>query len=237
MCAHQESIHRAIRQNNQAVSLLRNRNYYEAINTLTHCLQACREILCERDCNNIDRCNEDYSTTELNLDQCMEQTNRSKLFRHFKKSGGNEYYLHVQALRIPLNNSHPQNYSTLLVVCSVVAFNFALAHQLRAREENEEDRRIKLQKAATLYEICLSMQQVEELLLGPNTLFIMVSVNNLGLIYSELNDQSKASVCIDQVLSTLMYLVESGSDCVFELDGFFRNVSSVISKTCSAPAA
>jgi hypothetical protein len=237
MCAHQESINQAIRQNNQAVSMLGNRNYYEAIITLSHCLQACREILCERDDNNTNRCSGDHSTTELNLDQCMEQTNRSKLFRHFKKSGRNEYYLHVQALRIPLNNRHLQNYSTLLVVCSVVAFNFALAHQLTAREGNEEDiRSTKLQKAATLYEICLSMQQVEEQL-GPNTLFIMASVNNLGLIYSELNDQPKASMCINQVLSTLMYLVESGSDYVFELDGFFRNVYSVISKTCSAPAA
>ena len=73
---------------------------------------------------------------------------------------------------------------------------------------------------------------------APSLRFSMIVSNNLGQIHDISNDTSKHTLCMQHLLSTIMYLV----DCQIpsdwdELDGFFGNVSKLIlEKKCASAA-
>jgi tetratricopeptide (TPR) repeat protein len=91
----------------------------------------------------------------------------------------------------------------------------------------------KLQRAAKLYELAFKMQRDAQL--DNNVLFTMAALNNLGVIHHQLENKETATKCFEQVLSTVMFMVDCGeAEVCGHLDGFLHNV---VFETCSAPAA
>lgn len=241
------SLSHAIEQNNDAVQMMENGDHSSAISVLGVTLQICRRILDDAENHTRDEsvnvASSSSSPGNLSLDQCMQHPNRllgsmTPRNRNYRDCMEGDQYLHKQALRIPYPiASTPQNN---IVVGSVVTFNLALALQLfaienRQVEEGDHGYYTTLRKAARLYRLGFHIQQVEDT--GTNILFTMATINNLGLIQLQLNDHPNAQKCFQYVLSTLMYLTDSRSTSIqLELDGFFRNVSTVFSRR-TAPAA
>ncbi len=144
----------------------------------------------------------------------------------------NEQYMYRQAIHIPLTIE--SNYQASIMVSVMIIFNLALAHQLSA--VGSDKKHSKLRKAADLYEISFNLQQ-DANFKNNNVVFTLATMNNMGIILHKLNDGETANKCFEHLLSTLMFLIDSGEGDVCELDGFLRNVSNLISEPCSAAAA
>jgi len=121
----------------------------------------------------------------------------------------------------------------------VVLYNLALAYHLKAAfETNHTLQRSILRKALTLYEHAHHVLKNQDFDL--TLTHTMALTCNLGHIHHLLGDSHKAKLCFQHLLSTLLYVVDSGEALKInggKLDGFFRNVMPLVSRTPSAPAA
>jgi tetratricopeptide (TPR) repeat protein len=214
----------AIQRNNSAVSLINTGDYDAAIKALSSALKTYKQqIMGEAD--------EQPQPVKTSLDQCMTQSPVTQA-----KTSSNEVkydqYMYRHAIHIPLTVE--SNYRASIMVSVMIIFNLALAHQLSAVGSHKKQ--IRLRKAAKLYELGFSMQR-DLNFENDNVLFTLATMNNLGLIHHKLNDGETANKCFEHLLSTLMFLIDSGEGNVCELDGFLRNVSNLISEPYSAAAA
>jgi hypothetical protein len=262
----QKSLNRVIQQNNYAVSLVASGDCCAAAQCLALCIQTCQLFLQDDGSAGYKPTSHhlDESFVTLSLDQCMMENKSSTCYSQPPTKDRDEHdeylFLYQRAIQIPLHVEF-SNKSSLLV-SSVVAFNSALANQLRAQGVLEQQDIIEfedivsttllLQTAAKFYEISFDIQRSG--LLGPNIWFTMATVNNMAHIYIQLNDPTIASNGFETLLSLLMYYI-SGSSCsdsgtrqtssttsrsaAFEsdLEGFIRNVTTTVLLTNSAPAA
>jgi len=205
-----------------------------AIEALSQALKMCRPIMHEA---------EDYAAPMVtSFDACMEASRTAASPQRYARLTCGERYLYQQAVRIPWNVG--ANYRACVMVSTMVTFNLALANQLASAKKMAEpaDAQSMLRKAVKLYELAFSMQQEEQF--DGNTLFTLATVNNLGLIHSQLNDRRAANQCFEYLLSTLMYwnnATTAASDgrppnAGEFFDGIFRN-AALIQNSESAPAA
>jgi hypothetical protein len=147
----------------------------------------------------------------------------------------------------------------IVKVCTVLScaatFNIALVHQLAAREildtaahEGSMPRGhgTLLRKAARLYEICVKNAAAAIYDYEGNAgesaclLFDLAAINNLGIVYEQLDQHSKMKECFLCTLKALMYLTDqrrrvsqshgsrhgAGILCSDDVDGFMENVVS-----------
>jgi hypothetical protein len=73
-----------------------------------------------------------------------------------------------------------------------------------------------------------------------NVMFTMAAMNNLGVIYLQLEDRETASKCFQSLLSTVMFLVDCGAAkvcCDEDLDGYLCNVTNLVLGWSFAAAA
>lgn len=213
----------AIRLSNYGVALMEQGEQVPALESFSRALKMCRQIMDEAD--------DFQAPMSTSLDACMEASRLACKTNPCIPRG--DRYLYEQAIRIPLDLG--SNYRACVMVSTMVTFNLALAQQLTSVSGFAADPKSMLHKAAKLYELAFSMQQEEEF--DQNTLFTLATVNNLGLIHSQLNDRKAADQCFEYLLSTLMYLANSNGERHAFLDGFFRNATSQIQKSQAAPAA
>mmetsp|Transcript_64740 Transcript_64740/g.90053 ORF Transcript_64740/g.90053 Transcript_64740/m.90053 type:complete len:232 (+) Transcript_64740:52-747(+) len=216
---------------NYGVSLIQQGQYGVSIPVLSEALRLCRGLM--------DQAEDFDGSLGTSLDACMEESRCSRqILMSDAREGGRpngEKYLYQQAVSIPLDIG--SSYRASVMVSTMVTFNLALANQLASMNQTGEDSKLMLHKAAKLYELAFSMQQEEEF--DCNTLFTLATINNLGLVHSQLNDRTSANKCFEYLLSSLMYLTNASGQKQpsREFDGFFRNASSSIQSSRSAPAA
>jgi len=148
----------------------------------------------------------------------------------------------------------------------MIMFNLALAYQLRAISmtashcENDGssltfDRNTELEKALHLYELADQLH-VNYLQQQPNSIvetsleddsrrsigsirFKMVISNNIGEIHRSVGDSAKHKMCLKHLLSTVMSVVNR-EDIHLDasvLDGYYHNLSSIMSTNNCADAA
>ena len=115
----------------------------------------------------------------------------------------------------------------------VIILNLAMAHHLSAIEHGYC--RKGLQKALHLYELAHELQLVEEIYSPRGT---MIIANNVGEIHQAVKNHAKHTMCLQHLLSTMMYMI----DCRIptssvELEGFFRNTTQLILHNNCASAA
>jgi hypothetical protein len=66
-------------------------------------------------------------------------------------------------------------------------------------------------------------------------LFVLASINNMALVHKALNANNIAKHCLEQLLATLMCVIDCGGSVKF--DGFLTNTSCLIFSTAPAAAA
>jgi tetratricopeptide (TPR) repeat protein len=217
----------AIQQNNAAASLVAAGEYNTAIQEFSFALKTYRQVMIEAD-------DEIPQPVKTNLNQCMVQSGlalaecRKEACRVIDND--QKYYMYQQAIRIPLDID--STYQASVTVSSVIIFNVALAHHLSALATSDKKHQSKkLCKATTLYEMAYDLQG-RNAQLENNVMFTMAAMNNLGVIYLQLEDRETASKCFQCLLSTIMFLVDCGAAkvcCDEDLDGFLRNVTNLVS--------
>ena len=140
---------------------------------------------------------------------------------------------------------------------SIVIFNLALAHQLSVLRHPEQQAQ-KIRKAIRLYEVAYELHveqqrryqedtteeeeeatenQYKKVLLT-SLRFIMIIANNMGECYRLQEDSLKHNMCLENLLSLMMYIVDCRlpTECI-EMDGFLRNTSHLIlQKQCASAA-
>jgi hypothetical protein len=148
-----------------------------------------------------------------------------------------EGYIYRQPIRVAPQAMH-EGHSMGLTLPLIITFNLALAHHLRAIEENQLDRK-KLSKVLQLYEFAYRWQMEEDDEQVHCIRFTMIISNNLGEIHRAVNNRSKYVMCLQHVLSTMMFMVDchQNDDSSLELDGFLRNTSQLILQGQCAAAA
>jgi hypothetical protein len=249
--------YQAIVRNNHSVALLASGQYDAAIAGQTHALSIIKRFM---DTHGDDlplgsdgdsQQPTDNGTVTVSLDQCMARSaaasssSSSKMAIDTDERKGGEF-LYEQGIIIPTNVNLDQDMGAM-VSCMII-FNFALACQLCAMHaaatvqgmlDEDDEVRTNLNKAIKLYQLSFNLQRNARM--DGNVLFSLAVVNNLGLAHRLLHNQEDSGKCFEYVLSTLMFLTDCG-ECggnVFEqhLDGFFFNVTSLISTPSTAPAA
>ena len=104
---------------------------------------------------------------------------------------------------------------------------------------NEDLRRVYLHKALQLYEHSHQILMKQVIHVGVPVIHSMALVSNLGQIHRALGDHHKAEMCMQYLLSTLMYVIDCGKVDTLgnSMDGFFNMIRPLISQHDPAPAA
>jgi tetratricopeptide (TPR) repeat protein len=224
----------AIQQNNAAASLVAAGEYNTAIQEFSFALKTYQQVMIEAD-------DEIPQPVKNNLDQCMVKSDLA--VADCRKEAchvidNDQQYMYRQAIHIPLDIE--SSYEASVIVSSMIIFNIALAYHLSALATSDKKHQSKkLRKATTLYEMAYGLQG-RNAQLENNVMFTMAAMNNLGVIYLQLEDRETASKCFQSLLSTVMFLVDLGAAkvcCDEDLDGFLRNVTNLVSGSSFAAAA
>lgn len=126
----------------------------------------------------------------------------------------------------------------------VAIYNLALSHHLKSVElladaTKQHLRRVYLHKALSLYEHSHQILMKQTINVGVPVIHSMALVSNLSQIHHALGDHSKADMCMQYLLSTMMYVIDCGKvdSLGNSMDGFFNMILPLISGDVPAPAA
>jgi tetratricopeptide (TPR) repeat protein len=225
-----------INLNNEGVAHLKSGDYKTAIATFLCGLQGCKQqILACRDGETDTRSMDEYMA--LSSKNSNEDGNEDE-----NEDGDNQViYRHAIIVRETQRdrlNKTCQNTATATMMSTIIIFNEALAHHLMALEVmklQQEKKAFKiLSQAAKLYEMGLILAQQGELC-SSGSLFVLASINNMALVYIAMNANDVANHCLEKLLATLMFVIDSGDSVKF--DGFFANTSYLIFSASPAAAA
>jgi hypothetical protein len=126
----------------------------------------------------------------------------------------------------------------------VAIYNLALSHHLKSVElashpSKQNLRRVYLHKALSLYEHSHQILMKQMINVGVPVIHSMALVSNLSQIHHALGDHNKADMCMQYLLSTMMYVIDCGKVETLgnSMDGFFNMILPLISGDVPAPAA
>jgi len=132
----------------------------------------------------------------------------------------------------------------------IITFNLALAHHLNTIEgmAKKNDHNInpeQLQKILRLYELTYRWQTDSEDDESVDSIYFSLAIaNNLAEIHRVTNNKQKHLLCLEHLLSTIMYVVDCNDETQsrdsaspMELEGFFQNASELILHEQAAGAA
>jgi len=127
----------------------------------------------------------------------------------------------------------------------VAIYNLALSHHLKSVELVSLDspkqnlRRVYLHKALSLYEHSHQILMKQTVNVGVPIIHSMALVSNLSQIHHALGDHNKAEMCLQYLLSTIMYVIDCGKVQTLgdSMDGFLNMILPLIHGEGPAPAA
>ena len=167
-----------------------------------------------------------------------------------RSSTGPQHQLQVSIFRDPIMvRGHHFHAPLDIQVCEelsyVAIYNLALSHHLKSVELEGEGystknlRRIYLHKALSLYEHSHQILMKQTINIGVPVIHSMALVSNLSQIHHSLGDHNKAEMCMQYLLSTMMYVIDCGKvdSLGNSMDGFFNMILPLISRDDPAPAA
>jgi tetratricopeptide (TPR) repeat protein len=242
-CASPSTI--AIKLNNAGVELLKGSNYKDATASFTAALTKIQELLVDED---VLMCCEE--TQDATIDNDSDQNMVLDSESEFTKT-------HCLSFALPLESgesilSDPNHRSIFcqpillsskqatssVEACNMasfaIMFNLAMTYHLNGME-SVATRQGKLRKALRLYEFAYSVQMQESIQL--QITYTLGMVNNLGHIHEILGDNQKAQQCFQHLLSTLMYMTESGANFGCQWDIFYHNVTQLVLREPAFAAA
>jgi tetratricopeptide (TPR) repeat protein len=175
--------------------------------------------------------------SQSNLQQSATQ---SKKCQSLSDESDEEAFVYRQPIRVtPQSMQAGHNMGSTLPM--IITFNLALAYHLPTIEEEGPINRDSLQKVLQLYELAYRWQLEDQCNEQVNSLsFTMTLINNLGGIHRAVGNHSKYVMCLQHLLSTMMFVVDCNDreeDSAIQMDGFFRNTSQLILHDQCAAAA
>eukprot|EP00536_Pseudo-nitzschia_multiseries_P014858 jgi/Psemu1/291689/fgenesh1_pg.777_\ len=108
----------------------------------------------------------------------------------------------------------------------VAIYNLALAHHLKSVELASSSklhlRMVYLRKALSLYEHSHQILRNRRINVTVPAIHSMALVSNIGQIHHALGDKDKAKMCLQYLLSAMMYVIDSGMFATLgkSMDGF-----------------
>lgn len=237
-----EAQHEAQKLNEHGSYCIETCQYERAIDALIRGLHLADFSL---DVNNACACESCTLDNCLNYSHIIQATHGDSVYC---SEAGSDGFLYRQPIHIP-SSTISEGHMMGMTLPLILTFNLALAYHLTAITGPEVDRKC-LQRVLQLYELAYRWQMNEvmadsyEKCSVSSLSFIMVIANNLGQIHYCVNNMSKYRLCLQHLLSTVMFVVDCrqvhstpNSAASFELEGFFQNASRLILQEQAAPAA
>jgi hypothetical protein len=227
--------------NNRAAFCIETGRYDRAVSNLVKALKLTEQIDKSATCTckhcGLQACvtfSQSFDSTIVDSVASKYPTRRQSLI---SDESSEEGYIYRQPIRVTpqaMQEGHPMG----LTLPLIITFNLALAHHLSAMEENQLDRK-KLSKVLQLYEFAYRWQMEEDDEEVDCIRFTMIISNNLGEIHRAVDNRSKYVMCLQHLLSTMMFMVycQQNNDSSLDLDGFVRNTSQLILQGRCAAAA
>lgn len=255
--------------NNRAALLITKQSYDESIALLSRALKLtehayentaakCNHSLPECNSVNLDSCvtmeqesylslldkeeNGGYKKIENNVDierrhqhsidwKKAEQTNEKLVSQE-------ESFLYSNPLLVPKCCIEEDCYMGI-VLTLMILFNLSLAHHLKAVATNDSERCNKiLDQALKLYELTYQLHISSDQSVG-SLRFTMIIANNLGQIHKLAGNAEKHQLCLQHLLSVIMYMIDSFGLHLDsrDMDGFYQNVLPImVSEHCAKAA-
>jgi hypothetical protein len=229
----------AIRLNNLGVASIHNGgDFQQVISYLSDAVKTCKETMI----SDVDNADIDIDDTKsiFNLTDCMAVSpgiiSHVPLVDTTYLSGNKHSFIYQHAIVIPESsvaqtNTCPSNKT----ISGIVIFNLALTYHLYALKTHAPQ---KLRKAAKLYGLGFDLHNDTSVSTSP--IFLLATINNMGHVYQSLKEAHLASTCFDYLLSTLMYMVDSGQGACIQkgedLGDFFENTTDFICQQGRSPA-
>jgi hypothetical protein len=218
--------------NNRGASILASGDPQNAIVLFSGALQLAKELILttgeERD---------PRTTATISIDECMIRSCGCDDTEAMESAVDDRLpYMYRQVTLIPDALTKDMDYTSISVI---IIFNLALAHHAEAYEHSGALCLKLMNKATQFYELAFQLHDALPSNAG-DTFFFLALVNNLALANHALSDMQSSEHCLQQLLSTLMHITESGIaslDSARRYNGFFRNVSHSVSPHITAPAA
>jgi tetratricopeptide (TPR) repeat protein len=160
-----------------------------------------------------------------------------------EENWNSDLFVHAQPIFIAEHTARMMSHSC---ITSIVMFNLALAHHMKAlansttikgggqQSRNQQD----LLKARKVYKLCHIMLRDEPILDAGHLFMIMLIVNNVGQINILLKAHEEARRYFEQLLSLQMLLLDGEDETTWvNLDGIVHNTSRFILNGCPVAAA
>jgi tetratricopeptide (TPR) repeat protein len=221
--------------NNEGANLIEKSQYITAIHTLGKALAVLQEVKATeaRDRGTFD------ATPSSGCRRCSQNRDRS-FSSHCGISTSSNQSWRAHDVHAPLHRAHPSNvfpyplapkasnchYATL---ATSLAFNFALAHHLKAIEMLSAN---MIENARVLFRDALQLFQVANNILWEakteSYLVRAAILNNVAHILTVLRNDASAGQCLEKLLSVLMRAGHGSGVHHHDLERFFQNVMHLI---------
>lgn len=164
------------------------------------------------------------------------------------KTSKDGYRLYATPIHIPHQVLIDTEDKNNILLSAVIIFNLAVAYHLFSIQVSEQSQRASedaakyLRKAIKLYEFAVQIQKEAGLSCESSTLFVLSTLNNLGVAHDRLGHIEASDAHFQRLLSFLMFLVESHlvtSESMSYLNLFFDNTFHLVcaNRGIAAPAA
>ncbi len=243
--------------NNRAALLITKQSYDESIALLSRALKLTENAYENKnaECNHSPpACN------SINLDSCvtMEQESYLSLLdnadsEHRKqhsivskkdeqantKTGSQEEsFVYSNPLLVPKCCIEEDHYMGI-VLTLMILFNLSLAHHLKAVATDDSQKCNKLlDQSLKLYELTYQLHIDSDQSVG-SLRFTMIIANNLGQIHKLAGNTEKHQLCLQHLLSAIMYMLDSFGLRLDsrDMDGFYQSVLPImVSEHCAKAA-
>jgi tetratricopeptide (TPR) repeat protein len=230
------------RFNNEGVSLIESGLFDEAITEFSKGLTLVKQVLALQGDDQADEAASDSMDTSAGPKSHspsyhfykMQDPKATKDFGGHEEVFCNEPFIFRAPIYIPSHATDHMSFTYYVDSSFMLLYNLALTHHLSALSGNNTQKRLR--KALSLYELAYTIQMTEDIQLTVQQ--SMAIANNLGQIHTALGDEEKSRQCFQHLLSSIMFLNQSGDrDSVEQMDGFIANIMPLILMGSSAPAA
>jgi hypothetical protein len=241
------SVCSTIELNNQGVAHLHRGHFHDAVRSLSDALMRLKQLLLldeEDSVHQMSSCQQE-ATEAIKIDipsffgaaggGFLKKKNQS-LFTN--ASTNTQNFIFRKAFIIPGNVGVGNRRSSNIRYAIICLFNLALSHHLWALDDRlsgcpeGEAGGSRLLASARLYKLAYKLlMQAEDLEMAP--VFALAITNNLWQIHNTSEDHAKAELCLEHLLSSLMFFCDRDDirtqliDC---MDGFISNVMSLLLK-------
>jgi tetratricopeptide (TPR) repeat protein len=237
---HSQKLHRSLELNNEGARLICKGQYDKALPTFLEAMSTVKQIVVDENtiAGNRDEDTVMDSTSEYcaGTVSCMEaESSTSPEEAASCEDESSHCFVFRKPLVMSLDTDECAGHRAVAKLSVIMMFNMALSHHLSALKHHNNAS--QLRAALMLYEHAYQLLQNEQVEIC--VFYNLALSNNLGQVLKAMKRQPEARQCFEQLLSSLLFLVQYCNDEEkARLEEFFRSASPcILGNTKAAPAA